>query len=281
MRVWDCHVHIQPHWMLKPGVLDILKLGTGQAEMLDTYIRNPGKFVEYLDHVGVERAGLVNYVAPRVMGFGPKVNDFLHDYCKDYPDRVYGYAGILPKQKEEARREMNRILRLGLRALKLHPPHQLLYPNEYLHGRPGLREVYRIAEREGVPVMIHTGTSVFPGARSRYGDPLTVDDVAVDFPDLRIIMAHGGRPFWTEEAFYLLRRHPHVYMDISSIPPQNLLRYFPRLGEVAHKAMFGSDWPGPGVPDIRANLDKFLKVDLPEETKERILWGTAVEVFKE
>lgn len=280
MRVWDCHVHIQPHWMLKPGVLDILKLGTGEAEMLDTYIRNPGKFVEYLDSVRVERAGLVNYVAPQVMGFGPKVNDFLSDYCSDYPDRVYGYAGILPKQKEDARREMNRILRLGLRALKLHPPHQLLYPNGYLQGRPGLREVYRIAEREGVPVMIHTGTSVFPGARSRYGDPLTVDDVAVDFPDLRIIMAHGGRPFWTEEAFFLLRRHPHVYMDISSIPPQNLLRYFPRLGEVAHKTMFGSDWPGPGVPDIRANLDKFQKVDLPEDTKERILWGTAVEVFK-
>lgn len=280
MRVWDCHVHIQPHWMLKPGVLDILRLGTGQAETIDTYIRNPGKFVEYLDSVGVEKAGLVNYVAPKTMGFGPKVNDFLHDYCQGYPDRVYGYAGILPKQKDDARREMNRILRLGIRALKLHPPHQLFYPNEYLGGRPGLREVYRIAEREGLPVMIHTGTSVFPGALSKYGDPMTVDDVAVDFPDLRIIMAHGGRPFWTEQAFFLLRRHPQVYMDISSIPPQNLLKYFPRLEQVSQKTMFGSDWPGPGVPDIRSNIDKFLKLDLSEEVKERILWGTAAEVFK-
>ena len=76
---------------------------------------------------------------------------------------------------------------------------------------------------------IHTGTSVFPGARSRLGDPMDVDDVAVDFPKLTILLAHGGRPLWMEAAFFLVRRHPNVYLELSGIPPSKLLEYFPRL----------------------------------------------------
>jgi predicted TIM-barrel fold metal-dependent hydrolase len=104
--------------------------------------------------------------------------------------------------------------------------------------------------------------------------------VAVDFPKLKILLAHGGRPLWMDTAFFLVRRHPNVYLDISGIPPKNLVQYFPRLEEIAHKTLFGSDWPGPGVPDVKRNLDAFRDLPLKRQTIERILGGTAAEIWR-
>ncbi len=127
--------------------------------------------------------------------------------------------------------------------------------------------------------MVHTGTSVFPAARNKYGDPIDLDDVAVDYPGLKIVMAHGGRPLWMDVCFFLLRRHPNVYMDISGVPPRALPRYFPRLEEMADKAMFGTDWPGPGVPSIGTNLEEFRSLPMSDRAREAILSGTAEKVF--
>src|SRR5207247_4136336 len=133
--------------------------------------------------------------------------------------------------------------------MKIHPPHQLFAANAYADGKlPALRRIYQTAERLRMPVMIHTGTSIFPGARSKYGDPMAIDDVAQDFPDLTIIMAHGGRPLWCDTALSLLRRHANVFLDISSIPPRRLLEWFRRPPDTPNKALFGSDWPGSGTP---------------------------------
>ncbi len=148
--------------------------------------------------------------------------------------------------------------------IKIHPPHQLLYPNDYLNGVKELEIIYRAAEANGIPIMVHTGTSIFPGARNKFGDPMYVDDVAVDFPNLKILLAHGGRPLWMDTAFFLVRRHRNVYLDISGIPPKTLLQYFPRLEEIAHKTLFGTDWPGPGVPEIGRNLADFRALPLSE-----------------
>src|SRR5204863_519364 len=77
-----------------------------------------------------------------------------------------------------------RLVDLGIRLLKIHPPHQGFPANAYSDGLEALGAIYRRCEERGLPVMIHTGTSVFPGARSKYGNPMELDDVAIDFPDL-------------------------------------------------------------------------------------------------
>jgi predicted TIM-barrel fold metal-dependent hydrolase len=82
-----------------------------------------------------------------------------------------------------------------------------------------------------------------------------------------------------QTAFFLLRRHANVYLDISGIPPKTLLNYFPRLEEVAHKTLFGTDWPGPGVPDIKKNLDDFRALPLPPPVQEQILTKTALSIW--
>jgi len=102
----------------------------------------------------------------------------------------------------------------------------------------------------------------------------------VDFPDLRIVMAHVGRPFDCERAVFVARRHENVSFDVSSIPPSRLLHYVPDLERLAKKALYGSDWPAPGVPHLGDNAKAVSGLDLSEEAKQRILWENAARLYK-
>lgn len=279
--ITDCHIHIQPLHMFHPHALDLIKKRRPNFEQIVEFTRSPKSFLTYLDAAGVDRAVLINYVAPDVIGFSSDVNQFIADYVKANPKRLIACGGIHPRQSRDIEAEIEQILRLKLRMIKIHPPHQLLFPNDYLNGVKELEIIYRAAEANGIPVMFHTGTSIFPGARNRYGDPIFIDDVAVDFPNLKIILAHGGRPLWMQTAFFLLRRHPNVFLDISGIPPKSLLKYFPRLEEIAHKTLFGTDWPGPGVPDVKENLEGFHALRLSKEIQQQILSKTALSIWPE
>lgn len=277
--ITDCHVHIEPYEMFTPSARALMKAKRTNFDEIESYSRSPKAFLHYLDRCGVERAALINYVAPEVIGFGPGVNQFVADYVKENPQRLIACGSVHPRHTKNILADVEHILRLGIRMIKIHPPHQLLYPNDYVRGVKELEIIYRAAEANGIPVMIHTGTSVFPGARNKYGDPIYVDDVAVDFPKLKILLAHGGRPLWMDTALFLVRRHANIYLDISGIPPKRLLEYFPRLAEIATKTLFGTDWPGPGVPDIKQNVEEFRSLPISEETREQIFGKTAALIW--
>src|SRR5260370_7574992 len=115
--------------------------------------------------------------------------------------------------------------------------------------------------------MIHTGPSIFPGARNLHAQPMLCDDVCIDYPNLVVILAHGGRPLWMNEAFFLVRRHKNMHMDISGIPPQKLLEYFPRIEEIADKVLWGTASPGPGVPESNGNIENFNALPLRQNAK--------------
>ena len=72
-----------------------------------------------------------------------------------------------------------------------------------------------------------------------------------------------------------------MHLDISGIPPKQLLTYFPRLEEIAQRTLFGTDWPSPGIPDIRKNLEQFQTLDLSAEMKEQVLSKTALAIWPE
>jgi predicted TIM-barrel fold metal-dependent hydrolase len=281
MILTDCHVHIQPLEMFRPAALATMKRKRANFDEIAEYCRSPKKFLGHLDAIGIDRAVLINYVAPELMGFTSEVNDFVANYVKEDPKRLIPCGSVDARSCENVEAEMQKVVRLGIRMLKIHPPHQLLFPNAYLNGMKELATIYRIAEANDVPVMVHTGTSIFPGARNKFGDPIYVDDVAVDFPRLKILLAHGGRPLWMDTAFFLIRRHPNVYLDISGIPPKSLLEYFPRLEEIAGKTLFGTDWPGPGVPEIAKNLADFRALPLSDKAKAQILSETALSIWPE
>ncbi len=277
MGITDCHVHINPYWEMRPEALALL----GHRDPATRrYVDEPRAFLEYLDRAGVERAVLVNYVAPQVIGYTEAANSFASQYAKADPRRLLPTGGIRPDHPDPATEVRHLVRDLGLRALKLHPPHQLFRPNAYVDGGAGtLPELYGACEREGLPIIFHTGTSVFPGARNRFADPMFVEDVAVDFPKLTIVLAHGGRPLWTAAATFLVRRFPNVWLELSGIPPARLLESFPSLSKLADRVLFGTDWPGPGVPEMRANFDAFRALGLPEELQRRILEENPLRVF--
>ena len=278
-RVIDLHVHVQPLEMFKPEALELIRRGRKDFEQLVEWFRSPAKFVALLDSIEVERAALINYVSPDVIGFTPEVNDWVAKYAAPFPKRLIAVGSVHPRYVSDAAGEVDRLVTLGIRMLKVHPPHQLLYPNEYRQGLGTQAAIYERAQHHNLPVMFHTGTSVFPGARNIYADPLFVDDVAVDFPRLRIILAHGGRPLWMNNAFFIVRRHPNVWMDISSIPPHRLLEYFPRLEEIARKVLYGSDWPGPSVASMPANMDAICRLNLSDKAKSMIFYDNAAALF--
>jgi predicted TIM-barrel fold metal-dependent hydrolase len=279
MAVTDAHIHVQPWWEMKPDVLEMITRGRSDLDELQKIMKSPSHLLRRMDADGIARAVLVNYPSPDIIGFGERVNEYVAEYCRAAPDRLFPMGGVHPRFSTDAAAAVRRAAEQGVRALKLHPPHMAVAPNEYLRGLDALRAYYEEAERLGLPVLIHTGTSVFPGARSRLGEPILVDDVAVDFPRLTIVLAHGGRPLWMEQAFFLVRRFPRVFMDVSSIPPRALLRYFPRLAEVADKVIYGSDWPAPGVRNMGDNVAAFRDLGLPDTAVKAILEDNAARVY--
>jgi len=277
--ITDCHIHIMPLANVRPSALELIKNASPNFDQIIEYGHSPKSFLKYLDSVGLDRAVLINYVAPEVIGLTSDVNQFIANYVKEDRRRLVSCGGLHPRHTHSIEADLELILRLKIRMIKIHPPHQLLYPNDYQSGVKALELIYKTAEDHGIPVMFHTGTSIFVGARNRYGDPIYIDDVAVDFPKLKIILAHGGRPLWMKTAFFLLRRHPNVFLDISGIPPKALLEYFPRLEQIAAKTLFGTDWPSPGVSSIERNLADFRALGLSEEAKSNILSKTALRLW--
>jgi hypothetical protein len=273
--VTDLHIHIQPWRQLKPSVAAAMRRGKEDHwDRLLALMDDPRVLLEVMDRSGIWRVGLVNYPSPDVMGFTDETNAFAANYASAAPERLIPYGGVHPRFTTDPEGQVEELLRLGIRILKIHPPHQVYPANAYTMGLEALGRIYRRCEERGLPVTIHTGTSIFPGARCKFGRPMEIDDVALDFPDLTIIMAHGGRPLWTDEAFFILRRHKNVYLEISGIPPLKLLEYFPRLSEIGDRVVWGTDWPSPGVDDLRKNLDQFLSLPLSDQLKTQITRST-------
>src|SRR3990170_3417372 len=280
----DSHVHIAPWEQVRADAAASMAAGRSTMDAILAVSRDPYRLIDHMDARSIEKLVMINYVTPEVVGFTESANDFSAGMARAFPDRLIPFGGIDPRRVKDVAGEMDRLLGdLRLRGIKIHPPHQHFRANAYLHDTElrGLATVYEKCIEYNAPVMFHTGTSIFPRARNKYGDPIDLDDLIVDFPELRIIVAHGGRPLWMDTALFLLRRSPNVILDISSVPPRNLLSYFPWIERVADQAIFGSDWPGPMIMDIGRNVEDFYALPLAEETKRKILRDNALRVFGE
>jgi predicted TIM-barrel fold metal-dependent hydrolase len=279
-EITDLHIHIQPWDQLQPAVLERMRHGQAEYDAILEMVRDPARFLDYLDSVGVARAGLINYPSQDIMGFSDDASIFCARYCNTLPERLIAFGGVHPRFAKDAGGEVRKLADMGIRGIKLHPPHQVFDPGDYREkGMKSLEEIYTACQELKLPIMFHTGTSIFPGARSRLGDPLAIDDVAIDFPELEIIMAHGGRPIWPEQAIFMIRRFPNVHMDISGIPYHRLLHYFPRLDQFADKVLFGSDWPAPGLPPLAKIIEGMEEVPLSPESRRKIMGGNARKLF--
>jgi predicted TIM-barrel fold metal-dependent hydrolase len=227
-------------------------------------------YLAVLDEAGVDYGVILAELAPITSAIGS--NETVERLCQGQP-RLIPFASVNPYLVDHPARELERLVREhGFRGLKLYPTYNYFYPNDRM-----LYPVYAKAEELGIPVKWHTGTSAFPASRLKYGDPIHIDDVAVDFPGLVAIITHSGRPLWYDTAYTLARLRENVYMEIAGLPPQRLLTYFPDLERVADKVLFGSDWPS--VPTLKRNVETLRGLPLGEEARARILGGNAARLL--
>ncbi|QXE91317.1 amidohydrolase family protein [Geomonas subterranea] len=269
----DFHVHLATYdGSMHPWVVDwISQSHPGGYEKYVARYSDPGAFEALLEEEGVDYACILAELNPVTTGMCS--NDSVREFCHGRK-RLIPFCDLNPHLHTDLGAELRRKVESeGFRGLKLYPSYQHYYLNE-----PRMYPLYQAAEELGIPVLIHTGSSVFKGTRLKYANPLHLDDVAVDFPSLNLVMAHSGRGFWYDRAFFLSRLHPNVYMELSGLPPAKLLTYFPELARNTGKTIFGSDWPA--MPHIRHNMEAIAKLPLSPEGAAAILGGNAARILK-
>ena len=268
MLVIDFHLHVTTVDEYNEWFLDWVRrlYGEGGLAHLRSVLASPEGLLKFMDEQGIDY--VVALAETNTMVTGVSMNDRVADFCQE-SERLIPFANINPYVTLNQVGELERCVReLGVKGLKLYPTYQHFYPNDNK-----LFPIYERAQELNIPVMIHTGSSVFPGSLMKYGDPLFLDELAVFFPRLKIIQSHAGRGFWYDRAFFLASLHENVYMDITGLPPQNLLKYFPELERIPDKIIFGSDWPG--IIDIKRNISAILELPISKPTKEKILGKNA------
>ena len=267
----DFHVHLGLYTEHRPWVTEWMKKThpTGYEEYINRY-NDPDEFEELLISEGVDYACILAEMSPVTTGIC--TNEQVREFCKGRP-RLIPFCDLNPYLHTDLGSELRKKVEAeGFRGVKLYPTYQHYYLNDQR-----IYPLYQAAQDLGIPVLIHTGSSVFKGSRIKYGDPLHLDDVATDFPELNLVMAHSGRGLWYDRAFFLSKLHPNLYMELSGLPPAKLMTYFPELARNTDKVIFGSDWPG--MPSIRHNMDAISGLPLPAAGLENILGGNAAKLL--
>jgi len=240
----DCHTHIGDRSHFGGAFMDDARRAWGADYSPARTLEQHAEAMRDVDH-----AIVLAFAAPAI-GFEVP-NDYVAEYVATDPDRLTGFASVDPG-RPGAVAELERAVRTGLRGLKLAPTYQGFDPL----GSAAM-EVYEAAEAMRLPIMWHQGTTFVRTARLEYALPIQIDSVAIRFPELRIVIAHLGHP-WIDEALAVVRKHPHLYTDVSALysRPWQLYNGLVSACEyrVTERLLFGTDWPYATVPDTLESL---------------------------
>lgn len=243
MAIVNAHVHlIDIQSVLSEGdsgTLEYLKKLPAFVDIdqvLPTLSEN--EILRQMDEAGIERSILFALYCPILTAS----NEFVRDACERHPDRFWGYASVDPHDERAPDVLENAVIHYGLKGLKLHPPLQGIYPNDHR-----LWPLYHKAQELGIPVVLHVGCTPFGHlVRLDQAQPLLLDEVAIAFPQLKIVLPHLGT-LWHQESFMLVEKHPNVYIDMAAYPYElrELVnnKIVERIG--AKKWIFGTDFPMP------------------------------------
>ncbi len=270
-KVFDFHIHVGHYreWTLPARQL-WLETGPFWRDLFD----DAGDLdIDALHQVlvgeGVVGGVLLPEYAPHTAGILPVERAV--SVHRRYPQYI-PFGALNPEIHRDPAAEFERQLELGVKGLKIHGVHCRHPVND-----PRLYPAYEICRDRNLPLMLHAGTSIFPGTRLRYADPYAFDDVAVDFPELDLILCHGGRGWWYQLAEYMVQRHENVYIDVSGLPPQNLLNYYPKMAKLSSRFIFGTDFPG--VPGVAANADKIADLGFSAAELKNIFTANAARLL--
>jgi predicted TIM-barrel fold metal-dependent hydrolase len=215
----------------------------------------------------------------------------LFAFCRNYPDRLIGFTSVNRYQPE--RKVERAIKEFGMKAVKLYP-HSGFYPND-----PRLTRTYDLCSRLGIPVIIHTGMKAVRWQWMKYNQPIFVDDIATNFPDLNIVMCHGGYP-WTEEFITVAYTNPNIWVDLTFMERIEETFVLPGLVEItirrlvkligSQRLLWGSEGPYMTLPLFGSHDPSYYQVSqyklvkrfdfLSEKDKEDVLGNNAARLLK-
>jgi predicted TIM-barrel fold metal-dependent hydrolase len=274
--VVDAHVHAPRLSTLKPAWMDWAERFSGPHDWRSAYDGNgdpvPSALDALLESEGVDRALLFCEYSPRATGIQPI--EHLLPIVEYNPERFRLVANVNPYLHHPVAAEVERQLDLGAVALKIHPVHGAFSPAD-----KELYTAYQVCAERGVPVILHSGTSSFPGARTSFGNPELLSDVVEDFPRVNFVFAHGGRGWWYDVAAFMAMARDNVWLDLAGLPPKKLPEYYARFDftRLAGKFVFGTDWPG--VPGASRNVRALSALELPDGVLTDVLSGNAAKLF--
>jgi predicted TIM-barrel fold metal-dependent hydrolase len=252
----DAHVHVaRLRWVSADGLAWVAAFGgdtpIGELYQADGTPR-PAAVDEHFAAQGADHVLLFSEYSPKATGIQP-IEDVL-PLVEANPVRFRPVANLNPHLHYPVTAELARQVGLGAVALKIHPVH-----GGFEAGDRMLYPAYAWAAERGLPVIVHCGTSTFAGSANAYADPILLDPVFRDFPELTVVLAHGGRGWWYQQAAFLALMRPLVWLEVSGLPPRRLPDYYgASLRRLAGKMIFGTDWPG--VPGVQRNARALEKV---------------------
>jgi predicted TIM-barrel fold metal-dependent hydrolase len=280
----DTHVHAGrlEHWDLKIFGTILEPYGTS-VKVLDL---DPVVTVKKMEEAGIDKACLLALDAPAHNTHIP--NEYVAGIVQEFPEKFIGFASVDPHKGKHAADELEYAYKvLGMRGLKLGGIYQMYHPAD-----PIAFPVYAKAQELGMPIVFHQAWTRMREAPMKWMHPELLDDVALAFPDLRIILAHIGIP-WQVEALHLAAKQPNVYVDISARDAVGygggLVQLFRDLVlarnlMIMDKVFFGSDFPWTDpvtyLEQVR-NINQFgAKVDESPLTSEEIKMITGDNALK-
>lgn len=279
------------------GIIDIVvnlhtpqevELGqTGLDEEFKKQVRMPEKmrsgvtipdYIKKMDQAGIERSLLIAVRAGdiRVPESFEVPYESVHKVCSEYPDRFSGLAGIDPFRGMQGLRDLeNAVNEMGFVGAHLYPHWCELPPNHRKYY-----PYYAKCSELGIPIMMQVGHNLVYSRKRRLpsvGKPIYLDQVAIDFPELKLIGIHIGIP-WTEEMISMCWKHENVFTAGDAYAPkywpESYVHYANSYGQ--KKVLFGTDWPV--IDPVRA-VEEFNQLNFRESASQRILRENALEVF--
>jgi uncharacterized protein len=252
----DAHVHVAKLSTLSHDWQQWVTTFGGGIPMAELFDGNgvpiPAALDAYFAGEGADHVLLFTEHSPKSTGIQP-IEDVL-PLVEHNPARFRPVANVNPHLHYPVKAELARQADLGAIACKIHPVHGGFEPADRM-----LYPAYSWCEERGMPVIVHCGTSTFSGSVNAFGAPVLLDPVLRDFPDLTVVLAHGGRGWWYDQAAFLALMRPNVWLEVSGLPPARLPDYYGKdLARLAPKMVFGTDWPG--VPGVQRNARALEKV---------------------
>jgi len=277
----DIHTHAEVSTRMLPD--------EAEAEALEArgrYFRYAVKhptIAQMAEYYRSRKMGFVVFTVDHERGMGIKriSNEEVAESAAEQADVAIPFASIDPARGKMGVREARRLIKdFGVKGFKFHPIIQGFYPND-----PDVYPLYEVIAEAGLPALFHTGqTGIGAGMRGggglklKYANPIALDDVAADFPDMPIIMAHPSVP-WQDEQLSVATHKPNTYIDLSGWSPKyfeaKLVQYANTL--LKNKVLFGSDNP---VIQPERWLADFEKLPIKPEVRPLILKENAVKLLK-